>query len=230
MRLGRRRQPAPRLAVRGDPVLRAGATAQVEVDTDTPGQLRVSLRLLGWDMRRARKWPLAERDVAPGTQALDVELPTGLPPGCARMTEYAVIAELGGTVAAMPVRLVGDEVWWPGGEPAEPRVVALGDVLRGHVDEPGEVGAVLHAAGSAEPRFLAVAAVEGDFAVPIGPDVPPTLHDGEELGISWAVRAGGTEQRFAVVDPKGIAGERRPPLLTFLAQLARDPFTPRRGG
>ena len=58
-----------------------------------------------------------------------------------------------------------------------------------------------------------------------GPDAPPTLHDGEELGISWVVRAGGTEHRFVVVDPDGSAGERRPPLLTFLAQLARDPFS-----
>lgn len=211
MRRRRRPQP-PRIAC--DPVLRAGTPARIEVEAD--GEARVTLRLLGWDMRRARKWELTAGVAA---------IPAGLPPGCARMTEYAVVAECDGAVAAERVAVIGDEVWWPGDERGD--VVAIGDTLRGHADGPAEVGAELHVAGFAEPRFLPVAAVDGDYAVTIGPDVPPTLHDGEDLGISWVVRSERGSRRFAVTDPTGAAAERRPPLLTFLAQLARDPFAPR---
>lgn len=220
----RRRRPTPALEVAADPVLQAGAEADVAVTVDGDAPVTLFLRLLGWDMRRPQRFPLGERT---GSGSLRVTLPRGLPPGCARMTEYAVYAEArpaGGRLiaAAAPVGLIGDEVWWPDDERGE--VVAIGDELRGHADGPAEVGAELHVAGYAEPRFLPVAAVEGDYAVTIGPDVPPTLHDGEDLGISWVVREGGSRRRFAVTDPTGAAAERRPPLLTFLAQLARDPF------
>lgn len=209
MRLFRKRPAGPPLTVTAEPLLCAGTETAITVDADA----RVYLRMLGWDMRRARKWPLG--DLAAGTHR--VRLPTGLPPGCARMTEYAVVAERGGTTAAAKVAMVGDEQ--PEGD-----VVPIGGTLRGHTDEPGEVGAELHVAGFAEPRFLPVAEIDGDYAVTIGPDVPPTLHDGEDLGITWAIRTGATTQRFVVTDPEGVANERRPPLLTFLAQLARDPF------
>ncbi len=76
----------------------------------------------------------------------------------------------------------------------------------GTPDGPSEVGAELHTAGITEPRFLPVAAVEGDYAVTIGPDVAPTLHDGEDLGIAWVVRTGTTTRRFAVDRPGGRGG------------------------
>lgn len=212
--LFRRRPPAPPLTLATEPVLRAGAETTITLDADA----QVHLRLLGWDMRRARKWPLG--DLRAGTHRVGV--PAGLPPGCARMTEYAVVAERAGRVVAERVGLVGDEVWWPGDERGD--VVPLGGVLRGHADGAGEVGAELHTAGTAMPRFLPVTTVEGAYAVTIGPDVPPTLHDGEDLGIAWVVRTGTATRRFAVIDPEGAASDRRPSLLTFLAQLSRDPF------
>ena len=235
MRFRRPKTPPPRLEVHCDPVLRAGAPARLTIETGA-GELRVHLRLLGWDRRRAEKWLLAERTVDEGSHVIEVLVPSGLAPGCARMTEYAVYAELAGTraVAAVPIRLVGDVVWSPDdpgaageGIALEDDVVPIGGTLRGHVHGPAEVGAELHTE-AAEPRFLPVAAVEGAFEVAIPLDVAPTLHDGESLGISWVVRTGAGHRRFAVVDPEGVAGERLDERLTFLAQLARDPFALRR--
>ncbi len=233
----RRRRPTPHLVVSADPVLRAGTETTVGIDAGE-GRVRVSLRLLGWDMRAPRKWLLAEYKGV-GSRHVTATLPDGLPPGCARMTEYAIFAELVGqrVAAAAPVRLASDQVFVLDGPAGggdgltlDMGVVGRGGTVSGRADaETVEIGAELHTlVGTAAPRFLAVATVTPDaggrFAATLPVDVPPTLSDGEELAITWTVRAGDAWRRFAVVDPDGEAGERRPPLLSFLARLARDPF------
>lgn len=239
MRWRRRREPPARLAVSAEPVLRAGAPTRVVVDTDGSGDLRVSLRLLGWDMRAPQKWLLDERPAASGE--LTVTLPDDLPPGCARMTEYAIFAELVGqrVAAAAPVRLISDTVFALDGPQSEGAIaldadaVALGGTVAGRIDgaagETVEIGAELHtlvgtAAARFQPAVTATVDPDGTFTATLPRDVPPTLSDGEELAIVWVARAGAAWRRFAVADPDGHAGERRPALLTFLAQLSRDPF------
>lgn len=235
----RRRAPAGRLEVAADPILRAGTPTRVAVDVEGSGDLRVSLRLLGWDMRAPQKWRLAERAVEAGRHSFEALVPAGLPPGCARMTEYSVFAELVGrrVAAATPVALVSDHVFVLDGPASEGTAITLdadaveiGGTVSGRAEgDSVEIGAELHTlVGTAAPRFQPVAtltpAPDGSFTATLPTDIPPTLSDGEELAIVWTVRAGSSWRRFAVTDPAGHASERRPPLLTYLAQLSRDPF------
>ncbi len=220
-----------------EPVLHAGRPTTVTVDVSEPAPVALFLRRLGWDMRGPQRWPLGE---AAGSGPVPVTLPDGLAPGCARLCEYAIYAELrppGGRLvaAAAPVALVGDAA----PEPDEPIGAAIdldaaavprGGSVSGRLAEPAEeveIGAELRVAHEA-PRFLAAVTVapaaDGTFTATLPEDVPPSLADGEDRTVVWLVRAGPARRSFTVTDPDGSAAERRPALLTFLAQLARDPF------
>ncbi|MEA2171133.1 MAG: hypothetical protein QOF76_4433, partial [Solirubrobacteraceae bacterium] len=215
------RRPPMQLTLSGDASAEAGGRATVTVtmtgeDDGTATTIAVYLRRLGWDAVEATKWPLADLPAAFGAQTVDVELPTGLAPSCARYCEYAFCADVrrsegrGVTAAAaVTVHARREDLYWPDGPRAGGEItiecddaVVIGGVLTGSVDVAGdvelEIGPELDtlvgvAGGKAEPRFLATARVtlsdDRSFAVPIGDVVPPTLYDGHEIAIVWQVRA-----------------------------------------
>jgi len=251
----RKRSPLRLDIGRSDRVARAGSSGLVVVDVageDDPvaETISVYLRMLGWDNKRAFRWPLGELPPALGTHELPVVVPEGLAPACVRFSEYSFCAELkrsagpGLTVAAdVDVVARPEDLYWPEGERGEgtieldAEVVAIGGTVSGRVTgaETISVGPTLNRSvglpgAAVVPRFEAAATTtvrDGAFSVTIPQHVPPTLYDGSEQAIVWEVRGGDAWRRFAVTDPEGVAGRRdgrTPELLSFLARLAGDRF------
>lgn len=238
-----------------DDLVRAGEGARVVVevsgtDDGNAAAVLIYLRMLGWENKRAFRWPLGEVPPQLGRHELEVELPGGLAPACVRLAEYSFCAELKvreglGVTAAADVDVVArpEDLHWPEGPRSEGEltldadVVALGATVSGRA-APGaqvEVGPTLDrtvglpgatAAPRFEPAGTATAAEDGRFTVALPADgVPPTLYDGSEIAVVWEVRAGDAWARLGVLDPEARAGRRAgrtPALLTCISKLAGD--------
>jgi hypothetical protein len=110
-----------------DRLVHAGGTAKVVVDVrgeddGTPERIEVFLQMIGWGNDSKVKWPLGEVPATLGTHTLEVTLPTGLAPSCAKYAEYTFNAELHrskgvGSTAASMVDVVGrpEDLYWPDG-------------------------------------------------------------------------------------------------------------------
>ncbi len=108
-----------------DRLVRAGEQATVVVDVrgeddGTPERIEVLLQMIGWGNDTIVKWPLAELPPTLGVHRLDVTIPPGIPPACARYADYsfeAVLHRSKGTEAkagsVVDVVARPEDLYWP---------------------------------------------------------------------------------------------------------------------
>ena len=110
-----------------DTLVHAGAAATVVVDVrgeddGTAQHVELFLQMTGLGLEKPTKWPLAELLPTIGAHTVQVSIPTGLAPACARYAEYSFGAELlrskgVNSTAAAVVDVVArpDDAFWPDG-------------------------------------------------------------------------------------------------------------------
>jgi hypothetical protein len=111
-----------------DELVHAGAPAKVVVDVrgeddGTVERIELVLQMTGWGNDERVTWPLAEIPATLGAHTLEVEIPTGLAPSCAKYAEYRFLTTLHrtkgtGSEAASVVDVVArpEDLYWPEGE------------------------------------------------------------------------------------------------------------------
>ena len=177
----RRRRRSPMTLALAAPVpgtqVRAGEATKVAVvvggeDDGTTASIGLYLRMLGWQTERALKWPLGELPTTLGTHELEVEIPTGLAPACARLTEYALVADLRrteghGVSAATVVDVIGraEDLYWPEG-PRSGREGPEDIRIRIELDEE-----TVGIGGRLTGRVVLQAAGGGDVVLEVGPEL-----------------------------------------------------------
>lgn len=157
--------------------VRAGEATKVAVvvggeDDGTTASIGLYLRMLGWQTERALKWPLGELPTTLGTHELEVEIPTGLAPACARLTEYALVVDLRrteghGVSTAAVVDVIGraEDLYWPEG----PRSGREGpENIRIGVELDEETVAI---GGRLTGRVVLQGAGGGDVVLEVGPEL-----------------------------------------------------------